>query len=73
MLEVLAARHRLGETHWTFPRSQSRIAEALAAKGLVNWQGGVVSGTIRVTLTDAGKAACLSDTYVSPGATANDC
>lgn len=65
-LETLAGRYRTGEHMWTFARRHTSTARSLADKGLVGWQYGTVEGTIRAWLTDAGKAAALSDTYVPP-------
>lgn len=66
VLEVLAARHRLGETLWTFESRHAPAARRLEAKGLVNVIHGVVENTIRLSLTEQGKAACLSDDYTAP-------
>lgn len=66
-MEVLAARWRLGgEDLWTFPKSVKRALDALSAKGLVATAGGVTEGTVRASLTPAGKSAALSDTYPAP-------
>lgn len=68
VLEVLAARHRLGEQLWTFPsRPAIRVAaDQLASLGLIGWKGGVEPKTIRAWLTDAGRAAALMEGYESP-------
>jgi hypothetical protein len=68
ILEVLAARHRLSEALWTFPSGPAyrKAAGHLAQLGLVGWKSGVAPKTIQVWLTDAGRAASQSDTYVSP-------
>lgn len=66
MMEVLAARHRLGETHWTFPSRHASIARELEGKGLVEWKSGITERTIRVWLTQAGKDCCLSPSYTAP-------
>lgn len=66
ILEVLAARHRLGETLWTFPASLKPAVAALDRLGLVWQASGVVEYTIRAGLTDAGRAACVSGDYVPP-------
>lgn len=68
VLDVLAARWRTGETLWTFP-ARSNIVDAahrLGRLGLVGVKGGVEPRTIRVWLTDAGKAAVLSPDHVNP-------
>ena len=66
MLEVLAARHRLGESFWTFPRRHRRTAERLSARGLVWMDLGNVENTIRVGLTEEGLAEAISPDYLSP-------
>lgn len=66
MMEVLAARYRLGENYWTFPSSHRRIADELESKGLVYQKSGRVERTILVWLTDAGKAGVLSPNYQVP-------
>lgn len=67
LMEAVAARHRCGEGFWTFGTRHIRTARTLAARGLVHWQRGD-HRTIRVWLTDAGKAMYLSPTYNMPGA-----
>lgn len=66
MLEVLAARHRLGETCWTFPSTHTPTARALATLGLVGYKSGNVPQTIIVWLTEAGQDCCLSAQYTPP-------
>ena len=66
MMEVLAARFRLGENCWTFPASQRRIADELEGKGLVHQKSGIVERTILVWLTDAGKDLALAPDYRAP-------
>ena len=68
VLEVLAARYRLGESLWTFSANPNavRAIRSLEAAGLVESMGGIVPNTVRASLTDAGKAAALSDTYQPP-------
>lgn len=65
-LEVLAARHRLGETLWPFTPRATPALKALAGHGLVDLLAGTVSTGMRARLTDAGRAAVLSPTYESP-------
>lgn len=72
MLETLAARYRLGEPRWTFPRSHTRFARALADKGLAWWESGIVEDTIEVTLTDAGRERALNPEYAPPDSLAAD-
>lgn len=68
MMEVLAARYRLGENLWTFPTRSAfvKAANGLAGKGMVWWKHGVAQGTIQVFLTDEGKKNVLLEGYVSP-------
>jgi hypothetical protein len=66
MMEVLAARLRLGETHWTFPRRLRDVARSLEAKGYVSWKSGVAEGTIMVWASLDAEAMFLSPTYVPP-------
>jgi hypothetical protein len=63
ILEVLAARARTGETNWSFPTSLERALLALQSAGLVATFGSTRPKTVRARLTDAGKSACLSDTW----------
>lgn len=66
ILEVLVARHRLGEKLWPFPsRLQSAIG-ALDKAGLVWQANGVVPHTVRAGLTAEGVTALVHDGYVSP-------
>lgn len=66
ILEVLAARWRVGERVWTFPTRVNRALDSLAGKGLVGWKSGVVERTSLAWLTDGGRAEMLSDTYETP-------
>jgi hypothetical protein len=67
ILEVLAARYRLGEHSWTFPTRLRGHADKLADAGLVGWKHGNLPRTILVWLTDTGRKASMSDTYTPPG------
>lgn len=66
VMEVLAARHRLGEHLWTFDARQKRAIESLADKGLVNVMHGTVERSVRASLTDKGIGEYLSERYVPP-------
>lgn len=66
ILEVLAARHRLGERLWPFPSSLQRQIDALCHAGLAWQASGNVPRTVRAGLTDAGVAEMLHGPYVSP-------
>lgn len=64
LMEVLAARVRLGERCWTFPARLQAPASSLQAKGWVLWKPGVVAGTILVAPTRAGEEQFLDPGYV---------
>lgn len=66
LIEVLAARHRTGETVWTFATTHARTVRILAEKGLVAWKSGVIEKTILVWLTDDGRAYALDEEYTHP-------
>jgi hypothetical protein len=66
ILEVLAARHRLGERLWPFPSRLQPQVDALERAGLVEQMSGNVERSVRVSLTEAGSAAMLHGPYVSP-------
>lgn len=68
IMEVLGARHRLGEQWWTFPTKPGIRAAAnyLETFQLVNVFHGITPGTFRVELTSVGVNAVLSPTYVAP-------
>jgi hypothetical protein len=66
ILEVLAARYRLGEHLWTFPSIIGRHVDALNAAGLVDRLNGITPKTVRARLTGKGLAAVLDDGYPLP-------
>jgi hypothetical protein len=66
ILDVLAARTRLGEKVWTFKSRQGHALQLLTDKGLVFTMHGVTEATIRAGLTDEGKAQAFSDGYNPP-------
>lgn len=66
LLEVLAARHRLGEKVWTLPSRTRGTASRLEVTGLVATKDGPVEHTYLAWLTDRGREAVLSDSYVAP-------
>lgn len=66
ILEVLAARYRMGEHHWTFPDRCAPAARALEQAGLVWLRSGPAPHAFEARFTDAGRVACLSGEYVSP-------
>lgn len=66
VVEVLAARHRLGEHVWTFPTSVTAQMNALERAGLVGFKSGVMPGSLLAWLTEAGRKYALRDGYVPP-------
>ena len=66
LLEVLAARIRMGERFWTFDKRHAKALNQLADKGLVNVMHGIVQGTVRAALTKKGMAEYLDENYVPP-------
>jgi hypothetical protein len=72
ILEVLAARYRLGEGLWTFSTRHRAALKALEERGLVGWKPGIVYRTCLAWLTDEGRKAALSDTYKGPQAFTRD-
>jgi hypothetical protein len=67
MMEVLIARHRLGEPWWTFSGTPGirRAANSLQDKGLVGLMSPQVERTFRADLTAEG-LALLDDDYIAP-------
>lgn len=55
ILEVLAARWRLGEHDWPFANVHRPAFRRLETRGLVNLDSGPTGGTTSVSLTDAGR------------------
>jgi hypothetical protein len=66
VIEVLTARARLGENHWTFSTRHRPALEALEDRGLVMWKSGIVERTCLAWLTDPGRAEVLSYAYRTP-------
>lgn len=66
LMEVLAARHRLGEAVWTFREMHAKTIKQLEAEDYVFSMHGVVEGTIRAGLTEKGRKAYVSDSYEPP-------
>jgi hypothetical protein len=66
ILEVLAARHRLGETLWPFDSRLAPQIRSLETKGLVWSTHGQVENTIRAELTVLGRAAVMGEGYEPP-------
>lgn len=72
VMEVLAARYRLGEHLWTFDARHSKTINQLAEMGFVQSMHGIVDHSVRAMLTDAGKAIYLLDTYTPPNQRTDD-
>lgn len=66
ILEVLAARWRLGEPFWTFPDRLKPAARALQQAGLVWTNSSPTPRCFQVSFTDAGRNAAMSDSYSPP-------
>jgi hypothetical protein len=66
VMEVLAARTRLGEAFWTFRSRHAFTLRQLEALGMVETMHGNVDNTIRAKLTEQGRAAFLSPSYTLP-------
>jgi len=67
VMEVLAARWRLGDRAWTFPSRLTPVMRSLEAAGLVWWKSGVVQGTVLAGFTDTGREAALWVGYEAKG------
>lgn len=66
ILEILAARYRLGEELWTFPARLAAPLRDLQAAGLVSVMHGITERSLRASLTDAGRVSALGEGYVTP-------
>jgi hypothetical protein len=67
IMEVLAARYRLGEVLWPFPNNVKRQAKQLEELGLVGLHSGQTDGHFRLGLTGAGmKERGLDKPYDPP-------
>jgi len=66
VLEVLAARARLGEACWTFPARLRPALNALQSLGLIWWRHAPIPASVQAYLTDAGREAVLSAGYAPP-------
>src|SRR5262249_51993619 len=70
VMEVLAARHRLGENAWTFPSRLRPALGALSGLGLLWWKWATIPDHCLAGLTDAGRSSALSPTYQPPASKA---
>ncbi|BAL87330.1 hypothetical protein AMIS_21100 [Actinoplanes missouriensis 431] len=66
ILDVLAARYRVGEQWWTFPSSAGPALRSLEQAGLVVLTNGIVEHSVRARLTAAGKTAVVDSRYQAP-------
>ncbi len=66
VMDVLAARYRLGERLWPFPVSVGPALRALERAGLIVVMHGVAERTLRARLTETGEREALSATYNPP-------
>ncbi len=65
-VELLIARHRLGETLWTFHKRHTKTLEGLCMTGLVGMTGGVTEKTVRAWLTEEGIKEFMPNAYAPP-------
>ena len=70
ILEVLAARVRLGERMWTFPAKVKPALDSLQARGLIWTRSAPTPKDYQAYLTDAGKLEAFGEDYSPPGALA---
>lgn len=70
VLEVLAARERLGEHYWTFRTRDRPAIAALEELGLVWSRSAPTPNAVQVSLTDKGRAEVLAESYAAPLAAA---
>lgn len=66
IMEVLAARHRLGERMWPFDTKLRQPLLALERRGYIGFKGGIVERTYNVWLSEAGKNEYLDASYIPP-------
>lgn len=65
-VELLIARHRLGETMWNFSMRELTVARRLRKKGYIETKAGITEGNFRAWLTDEAKDVLLAFPYVPP-------
>jgi hypothetical protein len=65
VLELLAARYRLGHQTWTVHTKLGATLRILERKGLISYEHGVTPHTYRVSLTELGREASMAKGYVS--------
>ena len=73
VMEVLAARHRLGEAVWTFPKRIGPVLSRLEGRGLIGFKDGIAEGTDIAWLTAEGIVTwALDQPYTPPSADADN-
>jgi hypothetical protein len=71
-METLAARYRLGEHMWTFPKRLCPALDALQKAGLLWFRSAPTPGDMQAYLTDAGREAVLFEGYTVPDVRAKE-
>lgn len=67
MMDLLVARHRLGEPFWPIDNALRRTANELEGKGLITIIDGNVQGTFRAALSATARRMYMDKaTYTSP-------
>lgn len=66
IMEVLAARERLGEPFWPFSKRMRSALRALDTAGLVSWEADISPGSYRAWLTPAGREFAMRSGYEPP-------
>jgi len=66
IMEVLAARYRLGAHSWPFPSRMRNSLRALESYDFVTVQSDTMPGYIRAELTKLGRDSVVDPTYVVP-------
>lgn len=66
IMEVLAARWRLGEPRWPFPNRLKPTLRSLQTKGLISFKGHTIEKHQTAWLTTDGKRTSVSPTYILP-------
>lgn len=66
LLELLIARHRLGEAVWTVSTTHTRALTLLEDKGLVSFRAGIVEKTYLVSLTAKGIEEFITGSSYTP-------
>ena len=66
LLDLLVARHRLGEPFWPISTQLTRTYRDLKQKGYVEIMDGYVSGTVRLSLTKEARKELMEDSGFTP-------